>query len=46
MDMKNSKGKGYKDGGVVKKTGTIKPCAGCPTPKRCAAMGKCLKKGK
>lgn len=21
-----------------------KPCPGCPNPKKCAAMGKCLKK--
>lgn len=24
----------------------FKPCAGCPAPKKCAAMGKCMKGGK
>lgn len=32
---------GYKDGGKA-----FKPCAGCPAPKKCAAMGKCMKGGK
>lgn len=31
----------YKDGGKV-----FKPCAGCPAPAKCKAMGKCMKKGK
>jgi hypothetical protein len=30
---------GYKDGGKV-----FKPCAGCPAPAKCKAMGKCMKK--
>lgn len=29
---------GYKDGGKV-----MKPCAGCPSPAKCKAMGKCMK---
>lgn len=24
----------------------FKPCTGCPNPKRCTAMGKCMKAGK
>jgi hypothetical protein len=24
----------------------FKPCAGCPAPKKCAAIGKCMKAGK
>jgi len=24
----------------------FKPCKGCPTPARCKAAGKCMKKGK
>ena len=24
----------------------FKPCAGCPMPKKCTAMGKCMKGGK
>lgn len=31
----------YRDGGKV-----FKPCAGCPAPAKCKAMGKCMKKGK
>jgi hypothetical protein len=30
---------GYKDGGKV-----FKPCPGCPSPAKCKAMGKCMKK--
>lgn len=30
---------GYKKGGKV-----MKPCAGCPSPAKCKAMGKCMKK--
>jgi hypothetical protein len=30
---------GYKNGGKV-----MKPCAGCPSPAKCKAMGKCMKK--
>ena len=29
----------------MKKT-PFKPCPGCPTPAKCKAAGKCLKKGK
>ena len=29
----------------AKKPG-FKPCAGCPSPAKCKAAGKCLKKGK
>jgi hypothetical protein len=29
----------YQKGGMV-----FKPCAGCPTPAKCRAAGKCLKK--
>jgi len=32
---------GYAKGGVVKK---FKPCAGCPSPAKCKAAGKCLMK--
>lgn len=32
---------GYKKGGMV-----FKPCAGCPNPTKCKAMGKCMKKAK
>jgi hypothetical protein len=32
---------GYKAGGKV---GAFKPCAGCPNPTKCKAMGKCMKK--
>ena len=28
---------GYKDGGKV-----MKPCAGCPSPAKCKAAGKCM----
>lgn len=28
--------------GAAKK-GSFKPCAGCPTPAKCKAAGKCLK---
>ena len=24
----------------------FKPCASCPNPKKCSAMGKCMKGGK
>lgn len=24
----------------------FKPCVGCPNPKKCSAMGKCMKGGK
>ncbi len=49
---------GYKKGGMVKKPTvkkapgyakggmTFKPCAGCPSPAKCKAMGKCMKKAK
>jgi hypothetical protein len=30
---------GYKNGGKV-----MKPCAGCPSPAKCKAAGKCMKK--
>lgn len=30
----------------MKKAIPIKPCPGCPTPAKCKAAGKCLKKGK
>lgn len=26
------------------KKGAFKPCAGCPAPAKCKAMGKCMKK--
>ena len=26
------------------KKGAFKPCAGCPTPAKCKAMGSCAKK--
>lgn len=32
---------GYAKGGM-----TFKPCAGCPAPAKCKAMGKCMKKAK
>jgi hypothetical protein len=32
---------GYAKGGM-----TFKPCAGCPSPAKCKAMGKCMKKAK
>lgn len=37
------------NGGKVKMADggkAFKPCAGCPAPKKCAAMGKCMKGGK
>ncbi len=34
---------GYKKGGKVPAK-TFKPCAGCPAPAKCKAMGKCMKK--
>jgi hypothetical protein len=32
---------GYAKGGM-----TFKPCAACPNPAKCKAMGKCMKKAK
>jgi hypothetical protein len=46
---------GYANGGKAKKEygmkmanggKAFKPCAGCPMPKKCMAMGKCMKGGK
>jgi hypothetical protein len=40
---------GYANGGKAKMANggkAFKPCAGCPAPKKCAAMGKCMKGGK
>lgn len=31
---------------AAKKAAPFKPCAGCPAPAKCKAMGKCAKKGK
>jgi hypothetical protein len=28
----------------IKNQGDFKPCKGCPTPSKCKAAGKCLKK--
>ncbi len=28
---------------VYQKKGTFKPCAGCPSPAKCKAAGKCMK---
>lgn len=46
-------GMGMKKGGMVKKPMgyakggmTFKPCAGCPSPAKCKAMGQCMKKMK
>lgn len=30
----------------AKKPVPFKPCPGCPTPEKCKAAGKCLKKAK
>ena len=30
----------------INKKPPFKPCPGCPTPAKCKAAGKCLKKGK
>lgn len=30
----------------IKAAKSFKPCAGCPTPGKCKAMGKCAKKMK
>lgn len=30
----------------AKKKMMFKPCAGCPSPAKCKAMGKCMKKAK
>lgn len=35
------KGAGYKNGGKT----SFKACPGCPSPSKCKAMGKCMKKG-
>lgn len=40
-DKKTAKLVAYKQG----KMG-FKPCAGCPSPAKCKALGKCMKKGK
>lgn len=31
---------------ATKKPTPFKPCPGCPTPAKCKAAGKCLKKAK
>jgi len=36
---KKVKPMGYKDGGK-----TFKPCAKCPSPSKCKAAGRCMKK--
>lgn len=36
-----SKKMSYKKGGMV-----FKPCAKCPSPTKCKAMGKCMAKSK
>ena len=41
MMMVPAKSMKMADGGKA-----FKPCAGCPAPKKCAAMGKCMKGGK
>jgi hypothetical protein len=41
MKMANGGKAKMADGGKA-----FKPCAGCPAPKKCAAMGKCMKGGK
>ena len=28
----------------MKAPAKFKPCSGCPNPKKCTAMGKCMKK--
>jgi hypothetical protein len=40
-DKKPMKPMAYKKGGMV-----FKPCASCPSPAKCRAMGKCMKKAK
>jgi hypothetical protein len=39
--MKKKPMMAYKKGGAV-----FKPCAGCPTPGKCRAAGKCMAKEK
>jgi hypothetical protein len=39
--MKSKKPMSYKKGGMV-----FKPCAGCPSPAKCKAMGQCAMKAK
>ena len=43
--MMKSKGKmkSYAKGGMA---GSFKPCAGCPSPAKCKAAGKCMMKEK
>jgi len=43
--MMKTKGKmkSYAKGGMV---GSFKPCAGCPSPAKCKAAGKCMMKAK
>ena len=39
--------KAYRDAMSYKKGGMVfKPCAGCPSPAKCRAAGKCAMKGK
>lgn len=46
--MMNGKKMGYAKGGKVAKKSApkFKPCAKCPNPKKCSAMGSCMMKGK
>jgi hypothetical protein len=46
--MKMSGGMGYAKGGKVTKKPApkFKPCAKCPNPTKCKAMGSCMMKGK
>lgn len=39
MMQNKKKPMSYKKGGMV-----FKPCAGCPSPAKCRAAGKCAKK--
>jgi hypothetical protein len=43
-DKDKSSGKALRKGGSVTKD--FKPCAGCPSPAKCKAAGKCLAKKK
>jgi hypothetical protein len=46
--MMNDKKMGYAKGGKVAKKPApkFKPCAKCPNPTKCKAMGSCMMKGK
>lgn len=40
------KPKSYQRGGMVTKNKAFKTCASCPSPAKCKAAGKCLKRSR